>query len=605
MSIVVVTRPPHQRQTRRPAGGSPAAAAEGQPRKTRPLDFGLLRWILGYTRPHAAKRNGLLLLAMLRAVQLPLLGWLVGRVIDGPVAHHSGSGLCWGCLGFLALAACTQLTLHFRQRLALELGEEVLHDLRRDLFGHLQKLQMDFFTGTRLGWVIGSITSDAEAVRLCIQDALFVSVVVLGQMLVAAAIMCWYDGPLLMIVAAMLPVLWVVSRRFRGQLGQAHRAVQESFSCVTAQVAESLRAVHIIQAAVRQDTNTARFGVLLDDLSAHNVEVARISGVFAPLLEFSSQCFLAVLILLGGYRVLAPGAELPLGDLIQFLFLANIFFQPVQSIGEQYNQVLSAMAGAERLRKLLETRPQWQDGPRVAKLPAPLGAVRFEHVSFAYQPGRTVLEDIDFSVQPGQMVALVGRTGSGKTSLVNLIAKLHLPTAGRLWIDGHEIRDIDSRWLHRQVGMVPQGNFLFSGTVADNIRLGRPEASDKEVAQSLSRLGCLDLIEALPRGLRTEVGESGGWLSLGQQQLICFARAMLAAPRILLLDEATSSIDVFTEQRIQQALKRLLEGRTSFVVAHRLSTIRGADVVLVLEHGRIVERRSALSTLARTSATRR
>jgi ATP-binding cassette, subfamily B, bacterial len=566
--------------------------------KTRPLDFNLIRWILAYARPHAAKRNTLVVLTLLRALQLPLLGWALGRVIDGPIAHHSTSGLLWGCLGFLALAAFTHFTFHFRQRLALELGEAVVHDLRDDVFTHLQQMQMDFFNDTRLGRIISRVTSDADAVRLFIQDVLFVSIVVLGQMLTAAVIMFCYDGVLLSIVAAMLPVLWAVNCRFRAKLSQAHRAVQESFSRVTSSVAESIQGIHVTQAAVRQKVNAQRFDELVEDHSHYNVDVARISGLFVPLLDLSTQTFLATVIVLGGYRVLTPGVELPLGDLIQFLFLANIFFQPIQSIGDQYNQALSAMAGAERLRRLLDTQPQWKDGPHTIQLPTLVGRVRFEHVSFAYQPDRPVLDDIHFSVKPGQTVALVGETGSGKTSLVSLIAKFYLPTAGRLLIDGHDIRDIDSRWLHRHVAVVLQQNFLFSGTVLNNIRLGRPEASDGEVAEAIARLGCLDLLESLPCGLHTEVGESGSRLSLGQRQLVCFARAMLADPRILVLDEATSSIDVFTEQRIQQALGRLLDGRTSFVVAHRLSTIRDADLVLVLDHGRIVEQGNTQQLLA-------
>jgi len=564
----------------------------------RPLDLGLIRWIVGYTRPHAARRNALFGLALLRAIQLPLLGWVLGRVIDGPIAHRSPGGLFWGCLGFLALAAFTQLTFHFRQRLALELGEAVLHDLRNDVFRHLQTMQLDFFCRTRLGRIISRVTSDAEAIRLCVQDVFFVSVVVLGQMLVAAAIMLWYDAVLLAIVAAILPFLWAINCRFRGKLGRAHRAVQESFSRVTSSVAESIQGIHVTQAAVRQEVSARKFHDLAEDHSHYNVEVSCISGVFGPLLDLGTQSFLAALIVLGGYRVLTPGIELPLGDLIQCLFLANIFFLPIQSIGEQYSQVILAMAGAERLRRLLDTAPTWQEPPQAARPPALVGHVRFDRVSIAYDPDCLVLRDISFSARPGQKIALAGHTGSGKTSLVNLVAKFYLPTSGRLLIDNRDIRDIDSRWLHRHIGIVLQQNFLFSGTVADNIRVGRPEAGDDAVVKVAAALGCLDVLEALPQGLRTEVGESGNRLSLGQRQLICFARVMLADPRILVLDEATSSIDVFTEQRIQRALSRLLVGRTSFVVAHRLSTIREADVVLVLDHGRIVEQGSPRSVLA-------
>jgi ATP-binding cassette, subfamily B, bacterial len=249
-----------------------------------------------------------------------------------------------------------------------------------------------------------------------------------------------------------------------------------------------------------------------------------------------------------------------------------------------------AMAGAERVRRLLNTAPDWCDSPGAARLKGVRGRVCFERVDFAYEPGRPVLSDVTFSAEPGQTIALVGHTGSGKSTLVNLIAKFYLPSGGRLLIDGREVRDIETMSLRRQIGIVLQQNFLFGGTVMENIRFARPDASDGQLIRAVRHLGCLDLFESLPQGLGTEVGESGARLSLGQRQLVCIARAMLADPRILLLDEATSSIDVFTEHRVQEALAVLLKGRTSFVVAHRLSTICNADLVLVLDQGRIVER---------------
>jgi ATP-binding cassette subfamily B protein len=282
--------------------------------------------------------------------------------------------------------------------------------------------------------------------------------------------------------------------------------------------------------------------------------------------------------------------DMPVGNLVQFLFLANIFFQPVQVLGEQYNQALAAMAGAERIRHLLSTEPQWNDPPDALRPRWLRGEVSFDGVTFGYQPDRPVLDEISFTAEPGQVVALVGHTGSGKTSIINLIAKYYLPSGGRLLIDGYDIRQLQTDWLRRQMGIVLQQNFLMTGSVLENVRLGRPEASDEEVAQAIDALGCLDLFVSLPHGLHTEVGESGMNLSLGQRQLVCFARAMLADPRLLILDEATSSVDAATEHRIQEALSRLLRGRTSFIVAHRLSTIREADLVLVLDNGRIVER---------------
>jgi ATP-binding cassette subfamily B protein len=269
--------------------------------------------------------------------------------------------------------------------------------------------------------------------------------------------------------------------------------------------------------------------------------------------------------------------------------MANLFFSPITNLGVEYNHALTAMAGAERVFKLLDTVPDGQDSQAAQDLPAIRGSVEFRNVTFEYDHGRPVLHSINFAAEPGQTVALVGHTGSGKTSIINLIAKFYLPTSGRVLLDGFDTREIDTDSLHRQMGIVLQHNFLFTGSVLENIRVGREGATDSEVIEAVRRLDCLDLLEKLPDGLNTEVGERGGKLSLGQRQLVCFSRALLADPRILNLDEATSSVDTLTEVRIQRALEELLRGRTSVVVAHRLSTIRHADQVLVLDQGRIIE----------------
>ncbi|MBX3440757.1 MAG: ATP-binding cassette domain-containing protein [Planctomyces sp.] len=269
--------------------------------------------------------------------------------------------------------------------------------------------------------------------------------------------------------------------------------------------------------------------------------------------------------------------------------MAGLFFSPISVIGNQFNQAMTAMAGAERLFALLDAEPEWSDPPDAREVDLQ-GRVEFRDVTFAYIPGRPVLHDIQFTVEPGQTVALVGHTGSGKTSIINLAAKFYLPGQGQVLLDGIDSREIESGRLHRQMGVVLQQNYLFSGDIASNVRMGKPDADDQEIADVFERLGSGALLEQLPQGLRTQVGERGGSLSLGQRQLVCFARALIADPRILILDEATSSIDSATEARLQEALRVLLAGRTSFVVAHRLSTIRHADLVLVLDHGRIIER---------------
>lgn len=556
----------------------------------RPLDFRLIARLMQYTRPYAVKRNWLLLMVLLRSIQLPALSWVIAAVINGPIQGGEVHGVVWGAAGFAALAFVTQIIFHFRQRLALELGEAVVRDLRNTLFVHLLRMPMSFFHRNQVGQLIARMTSDTENVRMGVQEVLFVSLVALGQMLVAAAMMFWYDRVLFLLVLAVAPVLWLINRRFHHVLSHVLRAMRESFSRVTATLAESVLGIRITQGFVRQEENARMFAELVADHSNYNRAVMRTHGLFVPLLDLTNQCFIAALLLVGSYRVLTPGCGTSLGDLVGFLFMAGQFFGPISSLGNQYNQAMTTMAGAERLFKLLDTPPEWSDLPGAKDLPRIEGRVEFRQVTFGYDADRPVLHDISFVARPGQTIALVGHTGSGKSSIINLIAKFYLPTKGTILIDGHDLYDVTSGSLHRQLGIVLQQNFLFHGTVADNIRVGRPEATDEEVIDAARRLGCLDLLETLPQGFQTQVGERGSNLSLGQRQLVCFARALLADPRILILDEATSSVDTLTEQRIQNALSVLLRGRTSFVVAHRLSTIRHADLVLVLDYGHIVER---------------
>jgi ATP-binding cassette subfamily B protein len=570
----------------------------------KPLEWNLIRRLIDYTRPHRRKFWVMIGLSTVRAIQLPALVWAMGATIAGPIARHDLRVLAGALLGYALLAVWTDFMFHFRQRFALELGEFAVNALRADIFGHLQRMPMSFFHRVKLGRIISRVTSDVEAVRVGVQDVFFVSIIQLGQMVFSAVAMLFCDWSLFLVVLAMAPVLWTVNRRFRHRLSRLSRASQESFSRVTATLAESVGGIRVTQGFVRQATNAGLFRSLLADHARYNVALARTSAILLPILELNSQFFIAVLLLLGGWR--AFHHEMEVASLIQFFFLANLFFSPIAVIGNQYNQALLAMAGAERIFRLLDAQPDWEDAPTAVALPDPrvCGAaaegpdsppapgmlIEFRQVSFGYDPARLVLHDIEFTAEPGRMVALVGHTGSGKSSIVNLAAKFYLPTSGEVRMDGREIRAITSHSLHRQTGIVQQQNFLFSGTVLENIQIGRPETTEAEVRAAARRLDCLEVFENLPRGLHTEVGERGSSLSVGQRQLVCFARALLADPRLLMLDEATSSIDALTEARIQRALVTLLRGRTSFVVAHRLSTIRHADLVLVLEQGRVIER---------------
>ncbi len=565
----------------------------------KPLEWGLIRRMFTYARPVKRELNILLVLTVIRSAQLPALIWASAAIISGPIAHHDIGGLPWAVLGYGVLALTTDVLFHWRQRFALEIGETVVNGLRAEIFAKTQRQPMSFFHRVKLGRIISRVTSDVESLRVGIQDVMFVSAIQFGQMVFTAIVMVRCDWVLFLVVAGLAPVLWGANRHFRVRLSHLTRAAQESFSRVTATLAESVNGIRVTQGFVRQETNAGLFRGLLADHSRYNMALARTSAKLTPLLELNSQFFVAILLLFGGWRVF-DGA-MSIDALITFFFLSNFFFSPIAVIGNQYNQALVAMAGAERVFRLIDTQPAWEDAPDAVALPKVAGQgarVEFRKISFGYDPARLVLHEVDFVAEPGQTVALVGHTGSGKTSIINLAAKFYLPTCGELFIDGREVRTITSDSLHRQLGMVPQQNFLFSGTVLANLRLARPEATEAEVRAAAQQLDCLDLLEALPQGLHTEVGERGAGLSVGQRQLVCFTRALLADPRLVILDEATSSIDALTEARLQKALVTLLRGRTSFVVAHRLSTIRHADLVLVLDQGRVIERGTHTELLA-------
>jgi ATP-binding cassette subfamily B protein len=557
-----------------------------------PLKFSLIKRIFTYTRPHAFKRNALFCLILLRGFLLPAVAYMIGATINGPIAHRDARGITLYAAGFTALAALTVGLFHFRQRFALELGEAVAHDMRRELFGKLMAMPMSFYNRTKFGRIISRLTSDIDSIRVAVQDVAFVLIVQTLQMTVCAAMMAWNNWKLFCVMLLLVPLIWVVNDRYRREATRSLRKVQESWSRLTSTLAESVNGIRVTQAFVRQEINAGFFRKLLGVHVENNLGAARASAIFVPLLQMKSQLFLGVMALLGAYGALYwhGWMHMDVGDLVVFFFLANMFFEPVQVIGNQYNLALTAMAGAERYFRLIDLEPEWRDAADAKAIPHIQGRVVFEQVNFSYDPGRPVLNDISFTVEPGQTVALVGHTGSGKTTIAGLLQKFYLPTSGRILIDGIDLSTITSASLHGQMGSVQQNNFLFSGAILDNIRLAKPAASREEVVETLRSLDCLDLIEALPKGVDSDVGEKSASLSMGQRQLVCFARAMLANPRILVLDEATSAIDTVTETRLQKALEILLRGRTSFVVAHRLSTIRKADLVLVLDKGVIVER---------------
>jgi ATP-binding cassette subfamily B protein len=557
-----------------------------------PLQTKLIGRILVFTRPYALKRNWLFFLTFLRGLQLPALAYLIASTINGPISGKNLDKIYWYAGAYFALALFMVTTLHFRQRFALEIGEAVVHDMRTALFRKLMTMPMSFYNHTKFGRIISRMTSDIDSVRAGVQDVIFILVVNVFQMAGSAALMAWYDWKLFLLMLMLAPIIWLVNENYRHEMSQRLRKAQESWSRVSSTLAESVSGIRVTQAFVRHEVNAGFFRKLIDVHGENNVGVAQASAVFVPLLQLKSQLFLGAVALLGAFGVLKwhGWLHMEVGDLVMFFFLANLFFDPVQTIGNQLNQAFMAMAGAERLFRMLDQEPEWVDAADAKPAPVIQGRVEFRNVNFQYVPERPVLKDISFVAEPGQTVALVGHTGSGKTTMVGLLQKFYLPAAGHVLMDGIDLNAVTSDSLRSQMGSVQQNNFLFTGTVLDNIRFARPEATEADVRATLKALDSLDLLDALPNQLQTPVTERGTSLSFGQRQLVCFARAMLANPRIVVLDEATSAIDTVTEARLQKALEILLRGRTAFIVAHRLSTIRKADLVLVMDQGRIAER---------------
>lgn len=552
-----------------------------------PLTWALMQRVIGLLSPYRVQRNILFTLSGLRALQTPLLALLLGHIIRGPITGNQLSTLPAWITGFMAVVLATEITLYWRIRLAQQLGECVLRDLRDQMMGHLLTQPLAFFHARRHGSLISRMIGDIEQVRNGVQNNLFITLIQAGQMLGAALAMLFIQPRLFLVLLALAPALWAINRHFRGRILDASRAQQESFSRVTAALAETVQGIRVTQGFAREETNAGIFSRLVYTLADNVVRTSKLIALYLPLLELNAQGFLAALVAVGGWMA-STGAADP-GDLVTFFFLANLFFSPITLIGTQLSEATLAMASAERVFRILDTPPGWADSDQARPCPPLKGAVAFENVGFAYEEGRPVLNGISFKAEPGEIIALVGHTGSGKSTIVSLLSKFYLPQSGRITIDGLPLTQISQASLRAQMGFVFQANFLFAGTVADNVRQGKPEATEAEILAAFDALDCRDLLESLPQGLATELSERGRGLSMGQQQLVAFARALISNPRILVLDEATSAVDTLTESRLQIALARLMKGRTSFVVAHRLSTIRNANRILVLDHGNLVE----------------
>jgi ATP-binding cassette subfamily B protein len=480
-------------------------------------------------------------------------------------------------------------------------GQRALADLRLAIFDHLQLLPVGFYERRPAGVLISRMTNDVEALDSLVTD----SVVTLFQgsltLIGTIGVLIYLDWGLALITFAIVPVIAIGSLVFRVASADAYRRTRETIGEITAYLQESLSGVRLVRTFGQEPRHAAEFAALNERNRAANMRTINLNAAYFPAIEFVSAVAIVVVLLYGGTQ--AIDGTIKAGVLVGFLAALNNFFNPITQLSQLYTTYQSGMAALDKIFELLDERPAMVERPDALELPPVRGELRFEHVSFAYPrsgggPGRLALDDIDLRIEPGETVALVGATGAGKSTLAKLVARFYDPTGGRVLIDGHDLRDVTLASLRSQLGVVPQEAFLFSGTVRANIAFGRPDATAAEIEAAASAIGAHDFIAALGNGYDTEVGERGGQLSAGQRQLVAFARAMIADPRILVLDEATSNVDLQTETRIESGLRRLLAGRTAIVIAHRLSTIVGASRIVVLAGGRIVEQGSHDELLA-------
>ena len=528
-----------------------------------------------------------LLLATATALAPPLLA---KYAIDDGITQNNLSTLWWIVVAFLLAGLANWGMSYVQTYLTGWVGERILADLRIKLFGHLQRLSLGFFERNRAGVIISRLTNDVEALDQLVTDGVTTLVQSTLTLIGTAILLFILDWRLALATLAVIPIMSVGTILFRIHSSRAYAAVRERLGLVTATLAEDIAGMRIVQAFTRENRNVAHFREVADGYREANMRTVVLNALYFPFVDLVSSVALAVVLGYGGHLYF-QGA-ITLGTLFAFLLYVQNFFDPVQQLSQLYSTFLSATAALDKIMDVLDEEPEVVDEPGAAELPPVKGHVRFEHVRFGYGKGPDVLHDLDLDVPAGTTVALVGHTGAGKSTIAKLLARFYDPRDGRITIDGIDLREVSQASLRHQLGIVPQEGFLFAGTVAENIAFGRPDASGEQIVQAAEAVGAHDFILRLENGYETEVQERGSRLSLGQRQLIALARALLADPGILILDEATSSVDIGTERKIERALRLLLSGRTAFIIAHRLSTIRDADLIVVLEHGRIVEQGS-------------
>ncbi len=558
----------------------------------------ITRRLWGYIRPYRRRLFAAIVLMILATLMNVSGPYLIKVALDNGVAKGDLAALAQTVGLYVATALAMWACTYLRINIMAVAGQSVIYDLRREVFDHLQALSLGFYSRYAVGRIVSRVVNDVSVIREFIVWAITAVARSLFDLVGIAVVMFALNWQLALLAFLILPLMIAATELFRRRARASYRRVRSAIGWVNAVLNENIVGVRVVQSFAREDHNYHYFAETVNgnNLKVNN-EAALIVSIFFPTVDFIGSLALGLVVWLGGLAVLGQvgwitegGQALTAGTLVAFVLYIDRFFDPIRDLSQRYNTFQATMVGGERIFELLDTPVEVKDAPQAQTMPPIRGAVTFQGVEFRYEPNTPpVLDNIHLEVAAGQTVALVGETGAGKSTLVKLVSRFYDVTQGAVLIDGIDIRTVTQNSLRRQMGIVLQDPFLFSGTVAENIRYGALVATEAEIEAAARAVGAHDFVQALERGYETKVGEGGAILSGGQRQLISFARALLADPRILILDEATSSIDTQTERLIQAALERLLQGRTAFVIAHRLSTITRADKIAVMDHGRIVE----------------
>ena len=558
-------------------------------------DGRLVRRLAGFMKPYTGR---LILSVVLMTVSsiLSVAGpAIIGRAIDAGIrAGDAGQLRLWTVI-FAVSALGEWITNRSRVALMAYVGTRVVTDVRSALFRHLHSLSLNFFNNYSVGRLMSRLISDVGV----LQDFVTWSITGLARaffiLLGIVISMLAMNWQLALVAFAVLPLMLILTNYWRKHVRAAYRATRSRLALINGYLNESISGIRVTKSFTRERANYRHFDDLNHSFFDANIEATRLAAIFFPGVDFMGSLATALVVGVGGWLVL--GDSLTAGTLVAFVLYVERFFEPIRDLAQRYNTFQATMTASERIFYLLDTKSDLPDAADAYHLPAIRGEVRLENVHFAYKPDEPVLRGVSIHARPGQRIALVGETGAGKSTIIRLLSRFFDVTGGRVTIDGHDIREVTQSSLRRQLGIVLQDTFLFNASIRENIRYGKPDATDAEIEAAAEAVGADAFIRNLPEGYETSVGENGVNLSVGQRQIVSFARALLADPRILILDEATSSVDTATEQQIQAALDRLMEGRTSFVIAHRLNTIVSADQIVVLDQGQVVEKGDHLTLL--------